>query len=100
MGKRASVIEIMVAALCIGDYRCDEATKAYLIQNPNPKIWAQANVQTAKKQATKVIGEQALIGLTTAAAAIGKKTYQIKISKHFSFGRSPDGVILAYGYNF
>lgn len=94
------MLEILVLGLCIGDYRCDQATKAYLIQNPTPKIWLNRESGVLKRSAEEILGKQALIALTTIAAAATQRSYQIKIYKDFSIGRREDEILLLYALSF
>lgn len=90
------MVEILVASLCIGGYKCDQASKAYFAYNPRPQIYANK----LKNDAAQVVGEQTLIATSTLVAISTQKTYQIKINKYFSFGKTSQGVELRYGLSF
>lgn len=94
------MLELLVLGLCIGDYRCDQATKAYLDQNLSAKVWVKHESGVLSRNAEEVIGKQTLVALTTVAAAITQRSYQLKIYKDFSIGRTKDSVLLLYALNF
>ena len=102
------MLELLIAGLCIGNFRCDQASEAYFVYNPVPKIWAEKKVRQAEKAAIQLIGQQAVIGIATVAAFATQKTYQIRITNRWSIGKfestmplntySVPGVM--YGFNF
>ncbi len=94
------MLELLVASLCIGGFRCDEATKAYLVYNPQPKAWVDSQGKYVQNKAVEYVGEQTLIGIGTAAAIATHRTFQVRINKYFSIGRTAQGVELLLGANF
>ena len=102
------MIEIIVASLCIGNFRCDQATKAYLVYNPAPKIWMSKATAKVQDNVTQVIGQQAAIGIATGVALATQKTYQVRVTKHWSIGKFENVTPLntytvpgvMYGFNF
>ena len=94
------MVELLVASLCFGGYKCDEAAKAYFEYNPYPQVWAYREANKVHNSVSEIVGEQTLIGLSTIAAAATQKTYQIKINKYFSFGQTINGLELRYGLTF
>lgn len=90
------MIELFVAATCLGDYRCDMAYKAYISSNPPIKRWSYGRA----KEAEKLVGKQTVVALTLSTAALTNKPYQVRLGRQVSIGRSPDGFILLYAFSF
>jgi len=90
------VIELMVVAMCLGDYRCDQAAKGYIAYNPRLKYFAK----DIKNRAESTVGKPTLVATSTILAAATSKTYQIKINRYFSFGKQPDGIVLLLALTF
>lgn len=84
------MLELLVAGLCLGQYNCGAATQAYLAYNPVPQKIATQELNHLKSQAVEYLGEQTVmaIGITAAIASkLSQRTYQVRISKHWSVGR-------------
>lgn len=102
------MLELLVASLCIGNFRCDQASKAYFVYNPAPKVWAEKKVDKAEKVTVQLIGQQTAIGIATITAFTTQKTYQVRITKHWSIGKFENVTPLnsytvpgvMYGFNF
>lgn len=90
------MIEALVIAACIGDYRCDEASKAYLSTNPPAKVWA---MQKSRKF-RRYVGNQTIVGATIIYSILTNRTYQVKLGKNISYGRMPEGNMLFYAIEF
>lgn len=90
------MLELLVISMCLGDYACGEATKAYYYQTPAIKQTARElkddYVETVGRPLATVT--PALVGLAAGA------TFQFKITKEISFGRTEDGVIWKYRFDF
>jgi hypothetical protein len=80
------MLELLVVISCVGNYRCDQASKAYFTYNPVPKVWAEKKADKVEK----AMGKQAAVGLITIAAFATQKSYQIKITNHWSIGKFED----------
>lgn len=90
------MIEAMVMALCLGQYRCDIASKAYLSNNPPPKAWLKAKT----KNLEEYTGKQTIIGLTIVSAIATNHPYQVRLNRYFSIGKNETAVILLYAVEF
>lgn len=90
------MIELLVAALCVGNYRCDMAGKAYLTYNPAPRVWAKEQY----KYVQEMVGEDWLIGASIMYSAVSRHNYQVKVSKNVSIGRVDEGALIIYGGTF
>lgn len=90
------MVEILVLGLCAGNFRCDMATKAYISETPQIRTWTNKEIKIVKEYT----GESLFITTTTIFAIATKKTYQVKIYKNISFGKTPEGLLLIYAITF
>lgn len=90
------MLELMVAALCSGNYGCDKALKAYYYERPHIKVFQR----TVKDSAERYLGETTLYAVPALAASLSGRPYQIKITKKFSCGAAPDDVTCLYRFDF
>lgn len=78
-------LEFMVAALCLGDFECGQASKAYYYQRPQLRVMAK----NVKSKVERVIGEQVAYAAPALMMASLGHSYQIRISKNLSVGGKP-----------
>jgi hypothetical protein len=90
------MLEILVLSLCLGQYECSAASKAYYAQHPRLKVLAQSAERRLKKGTNETI-------LYTAPAIYALATgqpSQFRISKYFSCGGAASSVECKYTYSF
>jgi hypothetical protein len=90
------MLEFLVASLCIGDYGCDKALKAYYYERPHIKAFTRSVKDTAERYA----GESITYAVPALAAASLGRPFQIKITKKISCGAAQDDVTCLYRYDF
>lgn len=90
------MIELLVAALCVGNYKCDAASKAYLSYNPRPKLWAREQYQYLEE----AIGKNWIIAGSVLYSASSNHNYQVRVNKRVSVGRVDEGFVVIYGGTF
>lgn len=89
-------LEVLVLSLCLGDYKCDQASKAYYYQRPH----IRATAKSVKRDINYYVGEN--VAYTTGALILlstGHKA-QIKISRNFSLQWAKDVQVLKWVYSF
>jgi hypothetical protein len=94
------MLELLVASLCIGGFRCDVATKQYFVQNPAPKEWFDKEGKMIERRAKDIFGETPVMIIGTTAAALAQKEYQIKINRYVSIGKTSEGYGVFYEIKF
>lgn len=89
------MLEVIVILLCIGDYECSEATRAYS-KTPNGVIYTQA----AKKKAERYMTREQIATLGTFIAAATNQKAKLRLYKGLIFEGNRDDVQLIYKYTF
>ena len=89
------MLESLIILLCIGDYSCGEAVRAY---SKTPTGIEYNN--NAKKLAQKYVSKEQMItmGMFISAATNGKA--KLRLYRGFTFEGNRDQVELIYKYNF
>lgn len=90
------LLEALVAGLCIGDYACDKAFKAYYYERPH----LRALSKEVKKQAVAQVGEAVVYTVPAFMAAMAGHSYQVKLGKRWSIGQSRDETRLTFRLDF
>lgn len=94
------MVELLIIAVCAGDYQCDQALKAYYAYRPEIQQTARKYTKKATKKIEQEVGEYVAFTVPALVMAASGKSYQIKITKtiSFSLGRSSGNII--YGTEF
>ena len=78
-------------SLCIGQFECGTALKAYYSERPHLKSY----VKKKKKRLEDILGDKLLYTLPAIAVIAAGGTAQVKISRQFSCGAG-DGKTICY----
>jgi hypothetical protein len=88
--------EILVASLCLGDWACSDALKAYYQYRPEIKEFKNQ----AKNVAERNLGEAITFIVPAAILATTSSTYQIRIYKDLSLQKKDEVVGFNYEFRF
>lgn len=89
-------LELLVATVCIGNYSCDKALKAYYYERPNIRKFQKKS----REYIVDEVGEWVLYAVPAAALAINDKAYQIKITRNISCSFDSTNAIVLYRLDF
>lgn len=90
------MLEVLVAALCIGNFDCGNATKAYYYQNPHLKMKANE----IRRDLNYYVGENvAYTSAALLAISLGHKA-QIRLDRNWSLQYNKDASLLKWAYSF
>lgn len=90
------MLELLVASLCIGDFGCDKAFKAYYYERPRLKHLSR---EVRNKVVTQV-GESVAYTVPALLAAASGRDYQVKLGRKWSIGRSDNYNMVLYRLDF
>lgn len=90
------MLEVLVAALCIADAQCGEATKAYLASRPAYR----QQLRDTRKYVQRKMGPENFAVATATIALTLQQRYQVRINRRTSIDIDKDSVILIYNFSF
>ena len=88
--------EIFVLALCLTDYACSDALKAYRAYNPNVKKYERGARDLAFKYGTK----EAVVTLGAYGAAITNRKIRLRLMQGLTLTGNQDDIVLQWRYEF
>lgn len=89
-------LEALVFSLCIGNFGCGEALRAYYYERPHIKYLEKK----VKNKAIRIAGEETVFIVPALATMIVKKRFQMRINKNFSLGGNTEETLLFYRHDF
>lgn len=89
------MLEALVIALCIGDFECGEATRAYSKTTTGLEYTAQA-----KKAMGRYLNKEQITTLGTFIAAATNHKAKLRLYRGLTFEGNMDSVQLIYKYSF
>lgn len=88
--------EFFVLFMCIGDYACSDALKAYKSYNPNVKMYERNARDLAFKYGTK----EAVVTIGAYGAAITNRKIRLRLMQGVTLTGNKDDVVLQFKYEF
>jgi hypothetical protein len=89
------MLEVIVVLLCLGDYECGEASRAYS-KTPKGIIYTQE----ARKKAQRYMTREQMTVLGTFIAGATNQKAKLRLYKGLTFEGNRDNVIMVYKYDF
>lgn len=89
-------LEVLVIGLCLGGYKCSEASKAYYYQRPH----IRAAYKQAKHKLEYLVGENVAYAVPIAILLARGRDARIKLSKNFylQVGHDVVGLQMRFDY--
>ena len=87
---------MFVLFMCIGDWACSDALKAYRGHNPNVKKYERGARDLAFKYGTK----EAVVVIGTYGAAITNKKIRLRLMRGLTLTGNQDEISIGYRYEF
>jgi len=89
-------LEALVIALCLGDYKCDMASKAYYEQAPIIKQYAGH----VSRQAAQKVGPVLAFAAPATVSLFVRHVARIKLTSHLTLDARPDTVNILWAMTF
>lgn len=89
------MLELFIISLCIGDYACSDAIKAYSKTQNGSRY-----INNAKKMAYEHVNKDAFVTIGTFVAAASNKKVKIKLTKNLIIEGNKDEMGIGFRYDF
>lgn len=88
--------EMFVILMCMGDWACSDALKAYRFHNPNVRIYERGARDLAYKYGTK----EAVVTLGAYGAAITNRKIRLRLMQGVTLTGNQDEAVIQWRYEF
>lgn len=96
MALRKTMLEALVFTVCVNNYACDEALKAYYHEKPS----IARKIKEVKKDVIFYTGDWVLYALPAAGFLTADIPATIKFTKELNLKANRDNLILTYTWDF